>query len=220
MNISSNNRLIRAFYWFTTIALYLQLIVAAITLITLLFTMADEGELLSAWDIETPAAVDTYTINVSHADSAQVIVFGGAIHFTASGIGYFTLKIIDSVFVFTVFILITVLLRTMLRSLEQGQPFTYKNVNRLRKMALLAAVITPYSFIKSLIYQTYITKHFTIEGYEFAGMFDFNLTNINKKIWLVSDVDIAPFIGGIILVILAEVFHEGVLIKRDNDSIV
>jgi hypothetical protein len=213
MNSILYKKLFTAFKWFINLALAFQIGAAILAFVAIIFTVSGEGKLISAWDVFIT------TKNTSIADQ-QLVLNKGTIQFTSSSIGYYILKIIDSLFVFLVIILVTVLLKKIIYSIQKQNPFTTENAGRIRKIAFLLMAITPYSLIKSLIYRSYIVNNVIIEGKEYTELFSFSPNNLADNIWLVWDINFQALIAGVILIIISEVFGLGVLIKAENESIV
>lgn len=216
-----NNQVIRILEWITNLALYASIGIALFIATSLVFTLSGEGELISAWGIEVREQLTDFNViseNATIADS-KIIIDKGVIQFTSSSISYYILKSVDAVIIILAVILIIVLLRNTVRSIRSNHPFVTENVRRIKYIALILILISPYSLIKSMVYRSYIVNNIDVAENVYADIFSLS-TDLNKnEIWLNLDVNIQEFLMGILLLVIAEVFRAGVLIKEDNDSI-
>ncbi len=193
----------------------------AVTAIFFITITSPEDKLISTWPVEVGSITQEYQLDATNDNVSDFALYinQGNIEFVADNLGYYILKIVDAVFILFITISITVLLKRIFLSLDKGNPFITANVDRMRLMAILLMLLTPYSALKSWVYQSYIRNTFTIEGEHSPGWSSFFETSSNS-IWLSWQIDIQPLIVGLILIILAEVFRLGVIIKTDNESIV
>lgn len=219
-NIRYKN-LLKAFRWLINIALYVQIAGAVVIFVSFFFMLSGEGELISSYEVALDQQPTEHAISSKNTslNNLKLVVNQGTIQFTSRNAGYYILKIIDAIFLLAVSILITVLLKKIVKSMEGHHPFTMENTLRIRKIAFLLMSITPYSLIQSFIYRSYILKNISIEGLEYTELFSFLPYNLADRIWVGIDVDLQALITGIILIIIAEVFRIGLIMKLDNESI-
>jgi len=216
-----NNLVIRILEWVTNLALFASIGIALFVAVSLVFTVSGEGELISAWDIEVREQLADFHVIPENAiiDDPKIKIDKGVIQFTSSSISYYILKSVDAVIEILAVILIIVLLRNTVYSIRSNHPFATENVRRIKYIAFIFILISPYSLIKSLVYRSYIVHNIDVAGKEFANIFSLS-NNINKnEIWLNLELNIQALLMGIVLLVIAEVFRVGVLIKEDNDSI-
>lgn len=209
---------------FITFALYTEIAAAVVIIVMLGITIGtDEGPALSAWPVTTGAdfAGEQVSISGSGPGDLKVSINQGSIHFSAESFIYYLLKVVDAIFILSLVIWITILLRRVFRSLDKPHPFVAGNAQRLRQMAFLIMLITPYSIIKSLAYRSYIQNNIVVDGMEYADLSGFLSKSMAPgEIWLDLNINAEALLAGLFLLIIAEIFRIGVLIKSDNDSIV
>lgn len=218
-------KVVRILQWITNLSLFGSIGIALVIVIAFIFTLSDEGELMSAWDFKTDEQItDLQVVSKSHAiDDPKVAINHGTVQFTSSNIGYYILKFVDAIIVILLAISIIILLKRTLRSIDLEHPFTKENARRLKYIAIALMLLSPYSLIKSLIYRSYIINNIGIDGKTYANIFDtfyFFSAPPKNKIWLAIDINFQVLLTGVILLVIAEIFRVGVLMKEDNDSIV
>jgi hypothetical protein len=215
--------MLKIFKWSITVALYMEIIATIVVIISLIFILAGEGELISSYDIklldQQAIAYDVTSKNASLND-LELLMDKGSIMFSSNNIGYYILKIMDAIFILAVSIFITVLLKRIVKSMQDQHPFTIKNMHRIRNIAFLLMSLSAFSLIQSIMYRSYILRNVSIEGYEYADLFSFQSDQSIDKIWVGLNMNIQALIIGFILLIIAEVFRIGVIMKLDNESIV
>lgn len=222
MKNSRYKNLLKVFKWFINVALFVQLGAAVVVFVSFVFMLSGEGELMSAYNVELGQQPTTHSISAKSTtlNDLQLVINQGTIQFTSRNFWYSLLKMIDAIFLLTVSILVTLLLKKIIKSIQEQHPFTIKNTLRIRNIAFLLMSITPYSLIQSFIYRSYILKNISIEGLDYTELFSFESYNLAGRIWVGLDVDVQPLIAGVILIIIAEVFRVGMIMKLDNESIV
>jgi hypothetical protein len=111
--------------------------------------------------------------------------------------------------------LILFILRRFVLSLKSETPFTQKNVWRLQTIGFLILIIPLLELIGSFIAKNWIFSHFYLQTktysipYEVGYSIGYNLA----KSGLVS-----PWIlTGLLILVIAEVFRQGVKIKQEQD---
>ncbi|MEM6841478.1 MAG: DUF2975 domain-containing protein [Bacteroidota bacterium] len=211
--------LINSLRGIVVLALIFEILIAVAVLVIFIITAtSEEDALLSAWPIVVAEDQSRYG---TVSDNASVIVNQGTIQFSTKSIGYYLLKSVEAIFTFFIVIGITLLLRDILYSLHRQQVFTTENARRIRNISLLIILFTPYSIAKSFIYRGYLISNIRIEGKEYASLFsNFSGELSSNQIWINVDVNIQALLIGVVLLIIAEVFRMGVLIRLDNESIV
>ncbi|WKN42578.1 DUF2975 domain-containing protein [Tunicatimonas pelagia] len=224
MQYVRHKKLISTLRGLVIFALILEILMAAMVLIIFATTIiSSEDTLLSAWPVEVGAAVtDLRTSSIHpHLSDVAVTINQGSIQFSSESVDYYLLKFLEIALGFAITIGVTWLLIRILSSLQHQRIFTTENAHRLRNIALLVILATPYSLIKSLTYRGYIATTIEVEGKEYANLFDTFSANLSSnQIWLSFDTNWQALLTGLILLIIAEVFRVGVLIKLDNESIV
>ncbi|MBK6265630.1 DUF2975 domain-containing protein [Marivirga sp. S37H4] len=220
--------LIRLLKWIVNLALVVEIALAVgVTLVLINIMYSEEDSLTSSYPITLIDDLSAYQIASENVELEQLTIYSesATIQFTSDSIGYYILKISDVIITFFLAIGITLLARKVFQSLEKNHPFTMENASRLRKIAFLLILFTPYSLIKGLIYRNYITNNISIEGKEFAdsliyylGVFSNNFKQ--NEAWIDLNVNFQTLLIGAILLVIAEIFRIGVVMKEDNESII
>lgn len=205
------------------LALVFEIIFAVIILIFYVQTIVSDDALLSAWPVEV--TVNSFDLPLTsdnpNVGNLSLPIYQGTIQFSLKSIGYYLVKGIDAVFLLGLIMVITVLLKRIFRSLANQHPFTGENARRIRLIALLVLLAVPYSIAKTMAYQYFIRHSIHVEGKEYAPWFgSFSSEASTNKLWLAVDFNGEALIAGIILLLIAEVFRIGILIKTDNESFV
>jgi hypothetical protein len=214
--------MLKVFRWSIRAALFLEIVAAVAIFVSLIFILAGEGELISSYTIELgqQEAQHEVTSGNESLSGLKLLVNTRSITFSSSSFGYYILKILDAIFLLAVSIFITFLLKRIVKSMQDQHPFTVKNMHRIRNISFLLMSLSIFSLIKSLIYRSYIIKNVSIEGFEYADLFSFQTVLAADQIGVGVDMNIQALIIGFILLIIAEVFRIGVIMKEDNESIV
>ena len=224
MQYVRHKKLISALRGFVVFVLILEILMAATMLITFVITATSpEDVLLSAWPVEVEGNLTNLPIssNKTSLNDVTVTINQGNIQFSSESVGYYLLKFLEVVLGFVITIGVTLLLVRILSSLQHQRIFTTENAYRLRNIALLVMLAMPYGLIKSLLYRGYIVANIGIEGKEYIGLFDtFSESLSSNQIWLNFETNWQALLIGAVLLIIAEIFRIGVLIRTDNESIV
>ncbi len=206
------------------LALILEILMAATVLIIFVTTIVSpEDTLLSAWPIEVGTESTDLFVSNNNTELSNVVITvnQGSVQFSSESVSYYLLKFLEAAFGFAITIGVTQLLIRILSSLQHQRTFTSENARRLRNIALLVMLATPYGLIKSLTYRGYILSNISIEGKEYTSLFSaFSHDLSSNQIWLSFDTNWQALLIGAVLLIIAEVFRIGVLIRTDNESIV
>lgn len=219
------NKIVRILLWVTNLSLVASIGTSLVIVIAFIFTLSDEGELMSAWEVEIGEQITHLKVmsKSPSIDDPKIVINKGVVQFTSRNIGYYMLKFMDAIIVILPAIYIIILLKRTLRSIHLEHPFTKENARRLKYIAFALMLVSPYSLIKSLVYRSYVINNIGVEGKTYADIFEifhsFSAPPANK-IWLALDINFQALLTGVILLVIAEVFRVGVLMKEDNDSIV
>ena len=106
-----------------------------------------------------------------------------------------------SIAICTVFIIITYQLKLLFLSLSNNQPFDALNVVRIRKTGIGLLALSLLLFFSNIIINQFLQSHFIWD----------------KGISLTYTFNISYLIAGIILIIVAEIFNEGVTLKEETN---
>ena len=105
-----------------------------------------------------------------------------------------------SIAICAVFIIITYQLKLLFLSLSNNQPFDALNVVRIRNTGIGLIVLSLLLFFSNIIINQFLQSHFIWD----------------KGISLTYTFNISYLIAGIILIIVAEIFNEGVTLKEET----
>ena len=106
-----------------------------------------------------------------------------------------------SIAICSVFIIITYQLKLLFLSLSNNQPFDALNVVRIRNTGIGLIVLSLLLFISNIIINQFLQSHFIWD----------------KGISLTFTFNISYLVAGIILIIVAEIFNEGVTLKEETN---
>ena len=106
-----------------------------------------------------------------------------------------------SIAISAVFIIITYQLKLLFLSLSNNQPFDALNVVRIRNTGIGLIVLSLLLFFSNIIINQFLQSHFIWD----------------KGISLTYTFNISYLIAGIILIIVAEIFNEGVTLKEETN---
>ena len=100
-----------------------------------------------------------------------------------------------------VIIFITYQLKLIFSSLSRNQPFSEPNVSRIRKIGFSLIVFSFLQFLSNIIINRFLISHFSWdEGITLTYTFKFSY-----------------LIAGIVLIMIAEIFKEGVSLKEETN---
>lgn len=106
-----------------------------------------------------------------------------------------------SIAICAVFIVITYQLKLIFSSLSINQPFNELNVLRIRNIGIVLIVFSFLQFLSNIIVNQFLVSHFTW----------------HEGITLPYTFKISYLVAGIILIIVAEIFKEGVSLKEETN---
>lgn len=106
--------------------------------------------------------------------------------------------------------MITVLLRKFLRTVNEN-PFVLKNVKRLRIVGVLIFAITPLGWLIDYLKQIYLAHNFELTYPTLTNTYAFSLSEFAIPPWILT---------GLLILLIAEVFRFGILLKRDQELMI
>jgi hypothetical protein len=109
--------------------------------------------------------------------------------------------LVVSISVCSVFIIITYQLKLLFSSLSKNQPFDASNVLRIRNTGIGLIVLSLLLFFSNIIINWFLQSHFIWD----------------KGILLTYKFNIGYLVAGIIFIIIAEIFNEGVALKEETN---
>ncbi|MFA0960463.1 hypothetical protein AB9P05_01525 [Roseivirga sp. BDSF3-8] len=222
MSQTGQNRLAGFLKTLTEAALVFEAAFLALSLIFYTFTVFGEGELLSAWPVHFggEGPFSTSLTITPPIQTGNLTAHTGELSFTSTGAAYYLLKMADIIIPFGLAIWITFTLRALFASLKKHGPFLPENPPRIRKTALLLLTLFPYSIVRCWAYHTYIANHLSVPDYTIADPAYLLSASEANTLWLDMSFNFEALLAGIILLVVAEVFRTGVVIKTDNEAIV
>jgi len=105
-----------------------------------------------------------------------------------------------SIVICGVFIVITHQLKLIFKSLSNNQPFSEPNVVRIRNIGIVLIVFSFLQFLSNIILNRLLISHFNWE-----------------EIKLTYSFKISYLVTGVILIIVAEIYNEGVSLKEETN---
>lgn len=116
-------------------------------------------------------------------------------------------------FGYLLFIMFT--LRKFVTSLKSGNPFIVQNVKRLRTIGFLLLMIDPLRWVVSLIFQLTLDNRFQYTGQE-SNIFSRLFYKLGHNLGSASFIS-TWIIAGLIVLVIAEVFKQGLKMKHEQD---
>jgi hypothetical protein len=175
--------------------------IAVLLLVGSPFGTVREGGRLS---IPAAVVVDTPALHVSAPSldiaNAQISPLRGEIRFPASRRTWVVAPAIGAVMLGVLFWVLTQLLR-LFETLRAGQPFAPDNARRVRRLAWVVIMAEPLRAVVTYGSEAYVASHFVADGFRFTK--DFNL-------------NVGTIIGGLIILVIAEVFRVGTGLDEDQ----
>lgn len=223
-----HKKLVRLLKWIAKLALILEIIIVIFFIGLLIFKLLYEDEYLgTTYPVSLIEKFPDYQVSSRGGilDNLQLYTFNATLKFTMDSWRYYLIKTIEFIIIMTVLIGITLLAKKLFHSLDKEHPFTLENANRLKKIAFLILFLAPYSLVKGLFMHNFIVNNLEIEGKEFADTSIYFLgvfyTGFKpNEIWVDFNVNYQALLIGSVLLVLAEIFRIGVVMKEDNESIV
>lgn len=153
--------------------------------------------------VSLPVAVQLHTPihQAGEAESAHFEKLQGNLRFPARRGIFLSASVAVVALMFGYILWIVTQLRLVFRSLSQGRSFFRPNARRVRSVGL--AVIFGELARASIVYfwSFYASRHFTADGLHFAPSLDLNLIAI---------------VGGLAILVIAQVFAEGTRLDEDQ----
>jgi hypothetical protein len=111
------------------------------------------------------------------------------------------LLLVASIVICSLLIIITYQLKLLFSSLSKNQPFDALNVLRIRNTGIGLIVLSLLLFFSNIIINQFLQSHFIWD----------------EGISLTYKFNISYLVAGIILIIVAEIFNEGVTLKEESN---
>jgi hypothetical protein len=111
-------------------------------------------------------------------------------------------NLLSMLIAFSISLSITFLLRKIFQTLTMDSPFLAINARRLKTIAFLVMLSSVTSFIHDLMVNWYLKEHFAVDG---------------SAIRAHLVVDVKTLFAGLIILIIAEVFRSGTVLKEEQD---
>ena len=95
-----------------------------------------------------------------------------------------------------------------------------ENPGRLRTIGLLLILLLPYSLIRAWVYHSYIRDRILMEGIEYGDLASKLTTATGPVLWLDWSPNLQALLAGLLLLVVAEIFRTGEVLKTDNEAII
>lgn len=126
------------------------------------------------------------------------------IMFSTVIVGYYT---------YLLFMMFT--LRKFVVSLKEGNPFVIENVKRLRKLGLLLLMIDPLKWIGSILFHLTLDNRFQYTD-QTTNIFTRLIYKLGHTMGSASFIS-TWIVAGLIVLVIAEVFKQGLSMKEEQD---
>ena len=147
---------------------------------------------------------ESYEITSEHLDvaGARITDAQGTLRFTSAN----TLATLSYLGIalayFTVLVVVLYQLRKIFRSLSEGKPFSVENASRIRLIGLFVIFGELAHSVIVFLSQLYVESVFNTTG---------------LKIDAEMNLEFSPIFGGLVLLVIAEVFRLGAQLQEDRD---
>jgi hypothetical protein len=191
--------------WLTVLWWLVWLAVAGVVLTTSYVVISGKpvDELM-----DIPVAVDlnpsSYEITSERLDitGARMSDVEGTLRFTSADTVATLSYLGVALAYFTVLVVVLYQLRKIFRSLAEGEPFSLANAARIRLIGLFVIFGELAHSVVVFLFQYYVKSTFSISG-----------LTITPGV----HVDLSSVFGGLVLLVIAEVFHLGARLQEDQD---
>ena len=150
------------------------------------------------------------SVGQSLLEKAYVENRGWHLNFTSrnTSVKIFMFLLVGAQFIYIFFILFV--LRKFVLSLKVNSVFTIENVKRLRIVGMLLLLITPFQLVLKFIVRLWLENYLRLEfptklirklGYSIG---------IDSELW-------TWMISGLLILVIAEVFRQGIIMKEEQD---
>ena len=184
-----------------------RVVVAIILAIAIVLMLASPfGAIREGGTLSIPAAVivDAPALHVSAPSlgiaSAQLSRLQGEIRYPATRTTWLIAPAVGTVMLLALLWVLTQLVR-LFEKLRAGEPFAPGNAVRVRRLAWVVILAEPVRAIVTYSNHAYVAAHFVADGLRFTK--DFNL-------------NIGTIVAGLIILVIAEVFHVGTRLDEDQ----
>lgn len=194
-----------------------------IVFFVLVLTGSDNDQLDNYWPVEVGQA--DMQLSVPPATEAnyraKVVVNKGELRFFSDSAVLYLLKFSTLLLGGGVLLAIIYLLRAIFSDLSRNQPFTLENARRLRYMGWIFLLLLPVRLLLLLLFHGYIQDATKAAGFELQAWKPFFTQPIAEgQLRLAPVFDLQDLLFGLLLLVIAEVFRQGVLLKTENEAFV
>jgi hypothetical protein len=175
-----------------------------------------------AFDIDKDQA--TVVSNSPEVSDASLVTTKVGVKFLTTSV--LIKSVMTSVTIFTYLYLLAIIfnMRGFVHSLDNQNPFTEKNINRIRTVGLLLTFITPLKGLSGFCIDQLVDKNFTHTVFALGSTVGEVGYHLGYKIgyWIGyrfgSGEIISPWmIVGVIVLLISEVFRQGLKMKEEQD---
>lgn len=221
MNSRGHTHLLTFFKGLTEGAFYLVICLFILSLAIFILSISGEETLLSAWPAEFTHKPETHNLVADKpaVANATLLTSHAELVFSSNTPGYYVLKLADIIIPFTVAFFVILSLRKLFRNLLRTQPFTIDNIRQIRQVAYLLLMLVPLGLLRTIMYHRYIRAHIQVEDLDYAPL-DQWLTKTAPALWLEYELNTDALLAGLLLLVLAQIFRSGVVIKEENEAFV
>ena len=119
-----------------------------------------------------------------------------------------TLSTVHNLAILTAILVVTVLLRSLLKTIAAGAPFESGTPNKITSMAYALIGLTVFGLLESVAGRIYIAQAVHLEGARFDNLY------------LSNHISLQAFLTGALLLVLAQVWRAAHNLKTENESFV
>ena len=116
-------------------------------------------------------------------------------------------------------IIINIIMLRLTISAKNNKPFQRKNIRQLYWLAGCTFLFWPIEHLKLFYYSNFVRNNFNYSNSLDLEQVDAITYQLPSNAGIIYDISIAPLIGALIFITVAQVFKNGVALKEDNESI-
>ena len=184
----------------------------------MVLSITDPSELLLTVAVEVPSAsvVESNTpaaIQLNHTEALLTIQDMGG--------WFYGLLIYSSIIEIGMALAVIFLLRKCFQELANKQFFSVEIARNVRWIGFLCILILPLQLLKLFIFGPYVKGKAAEIGYDLLLLPFKNAENLSSnQLIMAIDYDFNLLFIGLVILVIAEVFRQGVIIKQENEAFV
>ena len=219
----NRNLAINSLYYILNIIWYLLLLWGVVAIGIIIVSLITKSEEII---VDVPVALSPTPIR----DTAEARQYSGSVQLIPQEgvfrlVGYsgwnLALSLYEAISRLLYVLVVAYLLSSIVKRVRQGQVFTLRNVNYIRAIGLLLVLVLPIKILQLLVFSEFLKQQAALIGMKSNVLLPFT-KNINSPNWLYFklDYDFNNLFLALVILVIAEVFRQGVVIKQENEAFI